>query len=286
MPAVRPIRCGALWLLIALVLGCERTNDASVAHAKEHAARLVEISKRDVAEVRAGLPEGAAELAKIWSDGPDLLADPEAAARALERARDKVQSLRVAKSTFFALATPAGLVVRNDREQDLMAGKSLFAAFPALATAAGSGAYVETLGVMPEAHGVKGKPDAEWAAATAVRIGEQVKGVYVTGWSWSAYARSLEFALRGQVESELVGAKVNVPLLYVFVLVDKEAFGSPEAPHVNATAIAERDPLGNLEADGSYGALLQITGRTFALGARPAPDLGARVGLAVLRSET
>lgn len=274
-----------LCLLIGLALGCESTNEASVDRAREHTARLVEISKRDVAEVREGLPQGAAELAKIWADGPDLLAEPEAAARALERARDRVQSLRVAKSTFFALANTEGLIVRNDREQDSMAGKSLFPVFPAL-TAAASGAYVETLGAMPEAHGVKGRPDAEWISAVPVRMGEQIKGVYVTGWSWSAYARGLEFSLRGQVEAELEGARVNVPLLYVFVIVERQAFGSPESPEVNAAAIAERDPLAHLDARGTYGALLEITGRTFALAVRSAPDLGSRVGIAVLRSET
>jgi hypothetical protein len=280
----------ALWcawrLLIGLMLvACERTGSESVDRARGHAAKLVEAATRDVAEVREGLPLGATEFAKVWSDGTDPIVDAEAARAALERVRDKIQNLRVAKSTFFALAAPDGTIVRNDREQDSMAGRPLFAAFPALSRAA-SGAYVEALGVLPEAHGVKGKPDAEWIAANGIRVGDAVRGIYVTGWAWSSYAHRLEFALRGQVNAELTNARVNVPLLYVFVVVGRDVFGAPEAPDVNATAISERDPLSHLEADGSFGAVLEITGRTFALGVQKAPGLGPSVGIAVLRSET
>lgn len=273
-------------LALCLALGCEGTDEASVGKAREHAAGLGDIAKRDVQEVRAGLPQGAAELAKIWANGPDLSADAEAAARALQTARAKVQSLRVAKSTFFALATLEGRVVRNDREQDLMAGAALLPAFPALARAASDGTYVEAVGVLPEAHGVKGKPDGEWIAATGVRVGDRLRGLYVTGWAWSSYARSLEFSLRGQVEAELAGKRANVPLLYVFVLVGQQAYGAPDAPEVNAAAITEREPMAHLDAEGSFGTLLEVTGRRFALGVRAAPELGSSVGIAVLRSET
>ena len=207
-----------------------------------------------------------------------------------------MQDLRIAKSTFFALATPAGKVVRNDREQDLMAGAALFPAFPSLEKAA-RGAYVEALGVLPEAHGVKGKPDAEWVAASGVSVGGEVRGLMVTGWAWSSYAFRLEFSLRNRITSELKDKKENVPLVYAFVIVGDEVYGSPESPEVNARAIAERKPLSNLAADGAFSTLLEITGRQFALGVRALPDItpGAApgvspgpapaVGIGVLRSE-
>jgi hypothetical protein len=196
-----------------------------------------------------------------------------------------VQDLRVAKSTFFALASPDGVVIRNDREQDLMAGKSLFASFPGLAKAL-DGSYVEALGSMPEAHGVKGKPDAEWIAAHGVRVGDGVRGLFVTGWAWSSYAYRLEFALRGQIKNELAGTRGNVPLIYVFVIVGNDVYGSPESPEVNAQAIAERRPLDHLAPDGTFSTLLEVTNRPFALGAHSAPELGSTVALGVLRSET
>jgi hypothetical protein len=275
-----------LGLAVGLLVGCARTDEASLAQAREHAKELVDTAQRDAAEVRRGLPLGAQQLGQRWAaSGADLLNDPEAARDALNHARNKVQDLRVAKATFFALAAPDGRIVRNDREQDLMAGAALFTAFPALARAA-QGPYVEALGVMPEAHGVRGKPDAEWMAAVGVDVGGQTRGVYVSGWAWSSYAFRLEFSLRNRITTELRGTRDNVPLLYAFVVVGDEVYGTPESPEISARAIAERKPLANLGTDGSFSTLLEITGREFALAVQAAPELAAGVGIAVLRSET
>jgi len=279
---MRPLRHVPLWLGL---LACERTDEASATRAISHARDLAAVARRDVEEIRKGLPLGAQELAKRWAaDGVDLLNDGDAAREALERARSKVQDLRVAKSTFFALAAKDGRVVRNDREQDLMAGVALFGAFPALADAA-NGRYVEALGVLSEAHGVRGKPDAEWMAAVGVDVGGELRGIYLTGWAWSSYAFRLEFSLRSRVTTEVTGKRENVPLLYAFVLVGDAVYGAPEAPEVNAQAIAAKRPLSSLAADGSYSALLEITGRRFALVVQVVPELAPQVAVGVLRSE-
>lgn len=276
----------AFGVLLLVLAACERTDETSAERALEHAKQLVEVARRDVGEVRKGLPLGARELAKRWGNGGvDLTSDAEAAREALQYARNKVQDLRVAKSTFFALAAPDGRIIRNDREQDRMAGEALFGAFPALARAA-QGPYVEALGVMPEAHGVRGKPDAEWAAAIGVDVGGQVRGLYVTGWAWSSYAFRLEFSLRNRVTNELKGKHDNLPLLYAFVLVGDQVYGAPEAPEINAQAIAELGPLAKLGPDGAFTALLDITGRRFALGVQSLPELAPGVAIGVLRSET
>lgn len=273
-------------LCAGLPLACERTDEASVARALAHARDLVEVAKRDIGEIRSGLPLGAREIARRWEKrGVDLTSNLEAARDALLQARNAVQDLRVAKSTFFALAAPDGRVVRNDREQDLMAGVDLFGPFPALARAA-EGTYVEALGVMPEAHGVKGKPDAQLAAAVGVEVDGKVQGLYVTGWAWSSYAFRLEFSLRNRVTTELAGRRENLPLLYAFALVRGAAYGAPESPQVNADAIGELRPLEHLDASGSFSTLLKITGRTFALGVQATPELAEGVAIGVLRSET
>jgi len=283
--AVRQLGCASLGFALALLVGCGRTDEASLARAREHAKELVEVAQRDAGEVRRGLPLGAQQLGQRWAaSGADLLNDPAAARDALNHARNKVQDLRVAKATFFALVAPDGRIVRNDREQDLMAGASLFTTFPALARAA-QGPYVEALGVMPEAHGVRGKPDAEWMAAVGVDVGGQTRGVYVSGWAWSSYAFRLEFSLRSRITTELRGKRENVPLLYAFVVVGDEVYGTPESPEVSALAIAERKPLANVGADGSFATLIEITGREFALAVQAAPELAAGVGIGVLRSE-
>jgi hypothetical protein len=275
------------WFAFSVLLAaCERTDQESLVLAIGHAKALVEMARKDASEVRQGLPLGAQELAKRWAaGGVDLTVDAQAARQVLNQARNKVQDLRVAKSTFFALATLDGRIVRNDREQDLMAGVALFSAFPPLAKAA-QGPYVEALGEMPEAHGVRGKPDAEWAAAVGINLDGQIRGLYVSGWAWSSYAFRLEFSLRNRVTAELAGKRQNMPLLYAFVLVGDRVYSAPEAPELNAQAIAEQRPLEKLTSDGSFSTLLHITGRTFALGVQTAPDLAPGVALGVLRSET
>jgi hypothetical protein len=162
-----------------------------------------------------------------------------------------------------------------------MAGKSLFAAFPELKKAA-TGTYVETHGSLPEASEVKGRSDGQWIAAQPISALGAVKGLYVTGWSWSAYAYRLENSVRGAARDE--GAKE--PLLYVYVVVENDVYGAPISPEVNAQKIAEQKPLDKIQGDAPFTAELEITGRDFGLAVRAAPALGPKVGIAVLRSET
>ncbi len=272
-----------VWLVFATT-GCERTDAESVAHAAAHAQALVEIAKGDFGEVRRGLPGGAQEIAKRWKDEADPLTEPDSARRLLDIARSKTVDLSVSKSTFFALASPEGVIIRNDREQDLMAGKSIFAAFPALAAGPHDG-YTEVLGSFAEAHGVKGKPDAEWIAVQGVNVDGATRALFVTGWAWSRYSYRLEFVLRGKAKDEVKNSGGNVPLLYAFVLVGSDVYSAPESPEVNERAIAEIAPLDHLDANGSFSKLVSITGRTFALGVQLAPDVGPKVGIGVLRSE-
>jgi hypothetical protein len=276
------VRSSGLLLFAAVfACACNKSAKVSVEKATAQAAQAVKTTEGDVEEVRKGMPEGAKHLASLYSKAAPPADDLKAVRDGLERAREKVQDLRVAKSTFFALADPAGTVLRNDREQDQMAGKSLFAPFPELKKAA-SGTYVETRGSMPEASEVKGRPDAQWVAAQPIAVDGAIKGMYVTGWSWSAYAYRLENAVRGAARDE--GAKE--PLLYVYVVVENDVYGAPISPEINAQKIAEQKPLEKIQGDAPFTAELEITGRDFGLVVRGAPALGPKVGVAVLRSET
>jgi hypothetical protein len=266
---------------VALLAGCNKSGKLSVEKATAHADQLVKTIEQDVSEVRKGLPEGAKVMAPLYAK-PAPPGDDLAAVRdTLQQARDKVQDLRVAKSTFFALADAGGVVLRNDQEQDQMAGKSLFGPFPELKQAA-AGKYVETHGSMPEATELKGRPDGQWVAAQPIAVEGAVKGLYVTGWAWSAYAYRLENAVRGQAREE--GKKE--PLLYVYLVVEDSVYGAPVAPEVSAKQIAELKPLEKIGAGGPFTAELEITGRDFGLAVRAAPALGPKVAVAVLRSET
>lgn len=269
----------ALPLLVS-ALGCTDEGKVSAERASAHARFLAPVTEKDVAEVRSGLPQGAPFLEGLWAKSETVL-DPEAARDAINKARAKTQDLRVAKSTFFAAAELSGLVVRNDLQLDMMAGKNLFDAFPALKSAAEKG-YVEATGSMHEARGTEGKPDGQWVAAAAVKKDGVAKGLYVTGWAWTLYARRLEEALKSQMWDEEKGKK---PLFYVVIISGNQAYGTGPSPQINLDAIAQLDALGKA-VDGHFQTQLEITGRQFGFAAQAAPALGPSVMIGVLRSET
>jgi hypothetical protein len=118
-----------------------------------------------------------------------------------------------------------------------------------------------------------------------VKDGADTKGLYVTGWSWSAYAYRLENQLRSSVRSEL-DRQGKEPLVYVYVVVGGDVFGAPISPDVNAKAVADQRFLEGAKDAPVAGVELEITGRAFGMAFQRTPPLGADVGVAVLRSET
>jgi hypothetical protein len=267
--------------LVLLAAGCKRSAEVSAQKSRDHLTLVTSAIETDVGEVRRGLPRGAEFLREYFAAGK--FEDATAARDVLDRARNKVQDLRVAKPTFFALVDVNGIVLRSDQSPDLMAGKSFFAAFPELRSVL-KGGYHETRGEMPEAARVRGK-DGEWATAQAVEVDGAVKGIYAAGWSWSAYAYRLENHLRGKVRSAL-GSNEHEPLVYVYILVDTNVFGAPVSPEVNARGIAEKKFLAGPAGKDPVSAELEITGREFGAAFQRTPALGENVGVVVLRSET
>ncbi|MBN2194162.1 MAG: hypothetical protein JW751_15200 [Polyangiaceae bacterium] len=374
----------AIGIAGSLSIACSDPGKVSAEAAKEHVTKLVEVSAKDVEEVRTGLPEGAKLMVALWntpatapaapvepttagsgapsgsapppsgvpssaagappsgavaavaapsvappptpsvapavaSAAPSAAAvapsaqvalsastvapsgdaasglppavatasptTPEASAvrAALLSTRAKVQDLRVAKSTFFALADVQGTVLRNDQDQDLMVGKGLFPSFPDLKEAL-TGSYIETTGSMPEAAGLANRPDGQWVAANPVTYGGQVRALYVTGWSWSAYAKRLQNAVRGDVLQSLAKGK-NEPLIYVVLLAGKDVYGW-ETPEVNIQAVAQLDLPAKLTGPAPVAEVIDLTGRRWGVAAKAAPALGKGIAIAVLRSET
>ncbi len=164
---MRRFRASLLFLTAVTSFGCTDQGKLSAERASAHARFLAPVTERDVKEVHDGLPQGTQYLEELWKSSETVL-DPEAARDALNRARAKVQDLRNAKSTFFAVVEKTGTVVRNDLQLDMMAGKDLLAAFPSLKTALETG-YAEATGSMHEARGTEGKGDGQWMAAAAVK---------------------------------------------------------------------------------------------------------------------
>lgn len=277
---------GIAFLVIGSVLAlssCTKIGEVSQKKAREHVELLAKAAQADVEEVRKGLPLGAKQLEGFFAR--DKAAEDAAAAKgALELARSRVQDLRTAKSTFFLLASTQGSILRSDLEHDALAGKNLFDAFPELKGALEK--YTETRGSMAEAAGVRGRSDGQWAVAIPVMKGSEVTGVYATGWSWSAYAYRLENQLRSTVKSEAAANQSKEPLVYVYVVVEKEAYGAPISPDVNAKAIKDSGLMGRASGEAPVGTVQEIEGREFGIALRRVPALGAGVAIAVVRSET
>jgi hypothetical protein len=281
---VRKLLLLTTWALGAAGLfGCESTAKKSALEARAHVVELAKLGREDAREIRQGLPQGAVELEKLVAAAPQPL-DAQTARDALEKARGRVQDLRTAKSTFFALASPDGVVIRNDQEQDRMAQKSLFTAFPGL-KAAVAGGYVEARGSMEEAAEVRGRPDAQWIAAVPVRSEGSTRALYVTGWSWSAYAYRLQTSLRSAVAAERKEHD-GMPLLYTFVLVEGAVYAARDVPDVNIETVKNAKLVEKARGRDAVSQELEITGRSFGLAAVLVPELGDKVALAVLRSET
>ena len=279
---VKKVALLTTWFVVALgVAHCENRAAKSAAFAKRHVSELVKLAREDAREIREGLPYGARELEKIV--GKDALS-PETAREALEKARGRVQDLRTAKSTFFALAGPDGVVIRNDQDQDRMAHKGLFGAFPALRKAL-DGSYTEARGSMPEAAEVRGRADAQWVAAMPVRSEGATRALLVTGWSWTGYAYRLQTSIRSSVGAALE-PREKMPLLYVYLIVDRGTYGTRDSPDVNMKVVHEAKVLEKARGSEPFGAELEITGRAFGLAAVLAPELGEDIAIAVLRSET
>ena len=282
MGGVKKVALLTTWFAVALgIAGCENSAEKSAVLAKAHVTELVTAAREDAREIREGLPLGGRELEKIV--GSEALG-PEMAREALTKARERVQDLRTAKSTFFALASPDGVVIRNDQDQDRMAQKGFFAAFPALKKAVDAG-YTETRGSMPEAAEVRGRADAQWVAAVPVRTEGATRALLVTGWSWSGYAYRMQTSLRSSVGAALE-ARAKMPLLYVYVVVDHGTYGTRDSPDVNLQAVHEAKVLEKAKGREPIGVGVDITGRAFGLAAARVPELGENVAIAVLRSET
>jgi hypothetical protein len=274
----------ALALSLSVVIGCEDSGKKSASLAQGHLAFLVKAAKSDAREVRDGLPEGAKMLAALFQEAAPEVPGAEDARKALIRTRAKVNDLDSAKSTFFLVATADGTILRNNLDQDDMAGKNLFDVYPA-AEKNKKKAYYEFSGSWDVARGVNGRDDAQRCAAAPILLKDEVVGYLATGWSWSAYAYRLESTLRSDILSNTKEGE-KVPLVYVYVLVGSIAYGAPVSPVINGKELLKLDPLKKVQGDKVWSTPLEIDYRAFGVAMQRVPELGQDVLIAVLRSET
>jgi len=241
------------------------------------------IIARDVGQIRAGLPKGAAELGKhIGADPGD---DPAGLQRRIKAAREHTPELNVAKSTFFAMATVDGVVLRSEADPDRLVEKNVLGPFPSLKQALAPGAgIVEATGEMDEMRGVRTGQDIIFVAAHAIPgdAGAASRGLFVTGWSYRAYAFYLEEAARRALADESKKQeKLKTPIAYVYLVRGGKAYGAPVSPDVNAEAVVKAD-LAPKAKDGPWRGRIEITDRPFGAAAQRLPELGEDTTLVVL----
>jgi hypothetical protein len=262
---------------------CKDQAKESANHAAKDVAELVDLVDKDMAEIEHGLPEGAKRLAPLVAGGADPRQDVVGVRKALLRMRRDVTDLNIAKSTFFALADSSGIAIRNDLEEDVMAGQNLFAIFPELAKAMDG--YVTTTGAFPNASAKNG-PDKDWVAALPVKRENGTAGaLLVTGWTYRYFARHLQESLKDRlVERAKKENEVKLPVFYVGLFDKSGVYTAPLTPQVDEQALASQDLPSKTES-GAFGGTLNITDRAFGFAALRAPKLGPDTGVVVLRSE-
>jgi hypothetical protein len=282
-----PLDLASLAALVGLALcsaACKDQAKESASLAAGDVQAMADLVDKDVAEVERGLPEGAKQLAPLVADGADPRQDIAGVRRALLRVRRDVSDLLVAKSTFFALSDPAGIAIRNDLEEDVMAGKDLMTAFPVLAKAkdgyiAGTGSF----GGPPSHNG----PDEDWIAASPVKRGDgSVGALLVTGWSYRYFSRHLQEALKTRLldVSKAAGTEGKLPVYYVAVFDKTGVYSAPTTPQIDEQVLATQDLVSKTAAGATTGTL-SITDRAFGYAARRTPKLAPDTGVVVLRSE-
>lgn len=273
-------------LALALTGGCKNKGKVSAEGARTSLDGLTALVEKDVVEIERGLPEGSKKVAAELPKDAEPRSDLPRVRRALLKIRREVPDLLVAKSTFFALVDDKGIAIRNDLEQDVMAGKDVVAAYPDLRKALEGSPFVSTTGTFPSATPPP-RPDKEWVAAVPVKGAEgKVVAILVTGWTFRRFAFHLQESMRREISEKLLkdGETGKLPLLYTFVFDSSGVYGARETPEVNEKAMKDLDVLGKT-AGGPTGGTITITDREYGWAAARTPKLGPDVGIAILRSE-
>lgn len=264
------------------IAGCKDKNkEANDAAAQ--LSTLTALTERDVAEVERGMPEGGKKLAALFTKGQDPVKDPAGVRKALQTARRQVPDLNVAKSTFFALTDDKGVAIRNDLEEDVMAGQNLASIFPDIAKAAQSG-FVTTTGAFPNSS-TKNGPDKDWVAAVPVKKDDgSLGGYFVSGWTYRYFARHLSENLKSQLTEKAQKSGENkLPVFYVAVFDKSGVYSAPLTPQVNEKALADLDLVAKT-VNGPAQGTLEITNRDFGWAAARVAKLGPETGIALLYS--
>jgi hypothetical protein len=279
-----PLAALAVTAFAAGSLDCKDQAKESAAHAAPDATVLADLVAKDVGEIERGLPEGATRLAPLVANGADPRQDIAGVRKALGRVRRDVIDLNIAKSTFFALTDASGIAIRNDLEEDSMAGQNLSALFPVLVNA--KDRYVTGTGSFPTTSNANGR-DEDWIAGAPVKRTDGSTGaILVTGWSYRYFARHLHESLKTRLldEAKAAGQEGKIPIFYVAVFDKAGVYAAPTTPDINVKTLATLDLAGKTSSGPATGPLT-IDDRPFGFAAQRTPSLAPDTGVVVLRSD-
>jgi hypothetical protein len=283
MPQRRTLLQGTLALFALPLVGCDNQGKEAESVANDILSTVLPLIERDCAQVRKGLPNAVKLLEKRLPD--DAAGVPRETQVAIKAARENDEDLRLAKSTFFVFTSTDGVVIRSENDPDRLVDKNIFTAFPTLKTCLDKPGVVEAFGEMEEMRGVKRGIDTSWVIAHQVLDKDgKVRGAFVSGWSFRAYAYYLEQQAKSHLLEQAKKTNSNkVPVGYVYLVKGQKPYGAPDSPEVNGEEIAKSD-LAKLTEGGRYRGQREITKRTFGVAAERAKALGDDTVLAIVAS--
>jgi hypothetical protein len=221
----------------------------------------------------------------LYANGADPANDLTAVHRGLRTIRAEVPELTRSSSTFFALTDAHGIAIRNDLDQDVMAGQDVFKLFPDLKKATDA-PFATAAGLFAGARG-PGEPDRDWVAAAPVKDASGAfRGLLIGGWTMKRFAYHLEEALRHDLTEEQAKTKDpgKLPIVYVSVFDATGVYSAPRTPSVNQKALADLGLVGKTASGPAHG-VLTITERDFGYAAVRLPALEPEAGVVLLWSE-
>ncbi len=262
----------------AVLVSCTSAAERNSAHAKDEAAFLVRYVEGEIQAIESGLPAGAKMIAETTATLPPPF-DPAIIRTQIVRARQGTPPLKSASVTFFAFADHEGTILRNDREEDAMAGQKLFALFPTLPK--DSDGVRTALGAFPP-DPLLPEGDRVFLASTHAGSGTG-GGYFMTGWSFRWFAAHLTETVKRDLTDKMPKeAPTRLPILYVGVFDRSGVYFAKSVPATNVRA-AETESLFERTQAGAVSGRLQVTDRDFSFAAMRIPKMG-EAGLVVLHS--
>jgi len=276
------------WLALPFALllsACTNGGKVSEGHATQWVTKVAAQATSDVKDLEQGLPLGAAQLGSLFAQGSDPSSDLAGVRKGLRKIRAEIPDLTRSSSTFFALADVHGIAIRNDLEQDVMAGQDVWKLFPGLKKVT-EAPFATASGLFAGGR-APGDPDRDWVAAVPLKDAHGAfGGMLLGGWTMRRFAFHLQESMRHDLTEEQAKTKDpgKLPIIYVSAFDGNGVYSAPVTPSVNQKALVDLGLVARTAGGVAHG-VISITDRDFGWAAARVPSAGPDVGVVVLWSE-